>query len=250
MIAKVVVEWKYDPRNYFEENIIIKNDNYEIKIDDGLVSAKIDPDFFNSSKDLIDTLQIYVESRFLAVQLMTHKPFELSKPSRYDLRADGKKNVYISIEPAILKLSGANVDLVVKDKNGNVISDTKKERIDKERWFAEKVAKYRSNDPVLDQMLKSYNMSVTGPKNELVYLYEIRDAASKKFGVKSKALSELQISDNEWSSLGRIANKHRHRGRNLGILHEAEQSELLKARKIAVKIVENYLIYLNKMNNG
>ena len=254
MIAKVVVEWKYDPKNYFEENIIIKNDNYEIIFNEGLVSAKIDPDFFHDFKDLMDTLQIYVESRFVASQLTRHKPFKLSKPSRHDLRTDGKRNIYLSASMKI-KTSISNIDLVVKDKSGKVLSDPKKERIDKGRWFAEKVAKYRSNDSVLDQMLKSYNMSVNEPKNELVYLYEILEAASKKFEGKRKALAELQITDDEWSSLGRIANElpytqGRHRGRNPGILRKAEESELKRAREIAVKIVENYLIYLDKMSNG
>ena len=255
MVEEIVIEWKYDPKDYFEEKIIISNENYKMDIVDGSVKARVDPKFFYEPKDLMSELHDQVESRFLAVQVMTHMPFTLSKPSRYDLRADGTKNIYISVDPVVMKVSIGNADIVVKDKNGNIVSDTKKDRIDKKKWFAETSGKYRTKDPTLDRMLKSYNMSVTDPDNELVHLYEARDAVSKKFGKKGKAKSAINITEKEWNSLGRIANDEpllqgRHRGQNAGKLRKAELSELELARRVASKIVENYMKYLeNKINH-
>ena len=253
MVEKVVIDWKYDPKDYFEGKIVISNENYKLDIVDGSVEARVDPEFFNESKDLMNDLHGQVESRFLAVQVMTHKPFKLSKPSRYDLRANGTKNIYLSVEPIVIRTS-INADLVVKDKNGNIVSDTKRDRIDKKKWFAETASKFRPTDPTLDRMLRSYNMSVTEPDNELVHLYEIRDAVSKRFAKGGKARSVLNITKDEWRSLGRIANDEpliqgRHRGQNAGNLRKAELFELEVARKVASKIVENYMKHLENTIN-
>lgn len=100
-------------------------------------------------------------------------------------------------------------------------------------------------------MLKSYSSSVSDPDNELVHLYEIRDAASTIFGSENNARSKLGITNKEWSDFGLIANKRpllqgRHRGSNAGALRQADADELETVRKIASKIVENYMIHLEK----
>ena len=99
------------------------------------------------------------------------------------------------------------VDIIISDANGNVISNTKQERIDKKKWFSKTSAKFRIKDQTLNQMLKSYGSSVSDPNNELIHLYEIRDAASKKFGGENKTRSKLNITKKEWSAFGLIANK-------------------------------------------
>jgi len=43
------------------------------------------------------------------------------------------------------------IDLKVKDKDGNVVSDTKKERLEKQKHFASLVDKHRNSDATLDQ---------------------------------------------------------------------------------------------------
>ena len=184
---------------------------------------------------------------------MTHQQYNIGKPSRYDLKEDGTKNIYLQVED-IICVASINSDIIIKDEDGNVISDTKQERIDKKKWFAETSVKFRSKDQTLDQMLKSYSASVSDPNNELVHLYEIRDAVSKKFGGKSKASSNLGITKNEWRVFGLIANKKpllqgRHRGSYAGNLRQADVSELETCRKIASKTVENYMIHLINTND-
>ena len=180
---------------------------------------------------------------------MSHRDFTLSKPSRNDLRNDGTKNIFLEAEPIVMKVSIGSVDLVVRDKDGNIVSDLKQERLDKQKWFSETVAKYRGVDSTLDQMLKSYQMAVKDPKNELVHLYEIRDALSTRFGMKKKAMKYLCISNKEWDIIGNLANfqpleEGRHRGKAAGTLRPAENHELEMARKSASNLVEKYLIFL------
>ena len=250
MIEKIVVEWNYEPKDYFEDNITIEYDNYEIEINPGIASARIAPQYIDKIDEIINELNQDLESRFLAVQVMTHQKYNLSKPSRYDLKKDGSKNLYLQVEEMIC-VTSLSADLIVHDANGNVISDTKKERIDKKKWFSETSAKFRIIDQTLNQMLKSYSSSVSDPNNEMVYLYEIREAASKKFGGDNNAKSKLGITKNEWSDFGLITNKKpllqgRHRGSNVGRLRQADVSELDTVREIASKIVENYMILLEK----
>ena len=86
--------------------------------------------------------------------------------------------------------------------------------------------------------------------NELVHLYEIRDALSRRFGGESPACQVLHISSTDWSRLGQLANSEplrqgRHRGKNLGILRNATDAELTEARNIGRQFVEAYLEFLD-----
>lgn len=253
MIEKIVVEWNFKPKDYFEADFAIEYDNYSIEIKSGIAKTILDPVHQDNADKIINDLSQDLESRFLAVQVMTHQSYKLGKPSRYDLRKDGTKNIYLQVEDIIMVTDISPVDIIVKDKNGNVVSDSKQDRIDEKKWFSDTSAKHRVNDPTLDQMLKSYNSSVSDPNNELVHLYEIRDAVSKKFGGENKARAKLNITKKEWSDFGLIANNKpllqgRHRGNNAGFLRKADASELGIMRKIASKMVKNYLTYLENMN--
>jgi len=254
MIEKIVAEWKYDPKEYFEENIHMIEDKYELRIGDGEIEARIDSKFMDNADNIINEINDNLKTRFLAEQVMTHKPFNLSEPKRYDLRSDGKKNRYLKAKSIVTKTSIGKADLIVNNKNGKIISDTKADRINKKRWFAETAIKHGKNDPILKQMLKSYHESVNDPSDELIHLYEIRDAVSDKFSNGKEARKELNITKGEWNSLGQLANKEpllqgRHRGLGAGKLRKAEKFELEKARQVATKIIENYVAYLENENS-
>ena len=253
MIKEIVIEWAYEPKDFFETKLVIKYKDFELIIDSGLAEARLSPDYFDRADCIAKELTQDLESRFMAGQVMAHEQYKLSKPSRYDLRIDGGKNIYCQVDLVCVASIG-KVDLIQRDANGHIISDTKQERIEKKKRLADLAAKFRLIDTTLDQMLRSYNASVSDPKNELIHLYEIRDAAAKKFGNSSKAKTKLTITNDQWNTLGRLANDEpltqgRHRGQNPGTLRDAESAELDQARNIAAKIIENYLNYLEK-NGG
>jgi hypothetical protein len=250
-VHQIVIEWSYEPKDYFESRIILKHDRIEIVIDSGHIEARLGPEYFDNIDKRILELNENLKSRFLAVQVVTHLPYNLSNPSRYDLWKDGTKNIYVHSESLRSSVSLGTVDIVSRDAAGNVISDTRQERIDKKKWFAETAVKFRVKDTVLDQMLKSYDAAVSDPKNELIYLYEIRDSAIAIFKNSLNAKKQLNITNAEWNLLGLLANRKpleqgRHRGENPGSLRKAEGNELEQARKIAAKIIESYLIYLEQ----
>jgi hypothetical protein len=58
----------------------------------------------------------------------------------------------------------------------------------------------------LGALLKSHHNSVRDPDNELVHLYEIRDALSARFGGDRPTRAALQINGADWSCLGQLCN--------------------------------------------
>lgn len=248
-IVTVQLEWKYTPDTYLEEPISISIEEGDLEIKDGIAVAKIDPTLYHANDSIRDDLTRQVESRLYAVQIMTHKDFDLSKPSRTDIREDGKKNHFLEVESCVMTMSVGMVDLIVKDRDGNVVSDIKRERLDKQKQFAYLVDKHRSSDATLDQMLISYQKSVKDPDDELVHLYEIRDSLFEKFGSKKNAIKKLGLTNNEWNDIGKLANalplkQGRHRGKSVGTLRDADIAELEKARKSVACLIEKYLEYL------
>ncbi len=142
----------------------------------------------------------------------------------------------------------ASLDLVHRDAAGNIIFDSKADRIKETKEWAHLAAKH-INDPIAAALLKSYNEAINDPANELTHLYEIRDALSKKFSADNGARSTLTISRNAWSKFGKLANddplyEGRHRGQNVGQLRHATESELNEVRRIAREMILAYLKYL------
>ena len=112
------------------------------------------------------------------------------------------------------------------------------------------VATHRAKNATLDAMLRSYAAAVRDPNNELVHLYEIRDALSKKFDGEQPARAALvAITSAQWSRLGLLGNElplrqGRHRGKATTPLRDATKGELTQARGIARAMIEAYLQYL------
>ena len=95
MIEQIVVEWNYEPNDYFEDNFTIEYDNCDFEIQSGIAIARIASIHIDKVDKIINKLNQDLESRFLAVQLITHKKYKLSNPLRYDLKKDGTKKIYL-----------------------------------------------------------------------------------------------------------------------------------------------------------
>ena len=109
------------------------------------------------------------------------------------------------------------MDFRVTDRHGNVISDSRQDRVERKKNLAELVARYRSTDSLLSSLLRSYEAAVRDANNELVHLYEIRDALSVRFSGETAARATLGISSSQWSRMGQLCNSEplrqsRHRG--------------------------------------
>ena len=197
-------------------------------------------------KDLHDA----VNGRFLGVQLLTHKAYNLSRSTMTRLHPDGRRDISVEAEPGHVVVSGFAPDIRVIDKDGNVVHDSKRDRIEKKKSLAELVSTYLTADGLLTSMLESQSAAVRDPNNELVHIYEIREALSTKFGGERGARSALGISCSDWSRLGQLWNNEplrqgRHRGKSGSALRDATEAELTEARRIALAMIEAYLRHLD-----
>jgi len=246
----ILFEWTYKPPDYFESETLIKQDGYEMTIKDGKAEARLQ--FVDRDGEYLirEELHESLKNRFLGVQLFTHKAFQLSQPSTFHLHPDGKRDVFIQVKAAVITVTSNKVDLLIKDESGNIVADTKQERIEQKNQFADLAEKY-GKDPLTIALLNSYKNAVSDPKNELIHLYEICDTLKTAFKSIKNACTKLGISrKQEWGRLGILANDEplkqgRHRGQNAGYLRDATNAELNEARQIARKMVYSYFLYLD-----
>lgn len=201
----VLLTWRFTPKDYFEDEIRIVRDDYEMVIKDGEVEARINPELHENDRKMREEFHRSLNVRFLGVQILTHKKFALSKPSMCRIHPDGRRVPTIFPETAITQVVVGNVDLVEKDKNGNVVGDSRRDRIERKKNFAELV-ELHSSDPIVVSLLSSYRAAVHDPEDELIHLYEIRDALSFHFIGEKKAREALGLSKSDWSRLGQLAN--------------------------------------------
>ena len=134
-----------------------------------------------------------LNSRFLGAQILNRKPFELSRAPMSRIHPDGRRNQYLFPESIKVTATVGTPDLIVTGSNGKVKNDSRRKRIERRRQLAELVEKHRTQSPVLGGLLNSWNSSIHEPDNELVYLYEIREALSKEFGNEKEARRILNI---------------------------------------------------------
>jgi hypothetical protein len=124
MSAVVQLEWTFSPPDYFEEPIKISRHDYAMTIANGKVQAKIDCGVYDADPSMRRRLDDRLNDRFLGVQLLTHRTYELSKSTMTRVHPDGRKDIFIELEPARMVLSGGTLDIRVTDRDGNVCSAT------------------------------------------------------------------------------------------------------------------------------
>jgi len=122
MSAVVLLEWKFSPSDYFEEAIEISRHDYTMTIADGKVEAKIESAIYDTNPSIRKVLQDSLNDRFLGVQLLTHRPYELSGSTMTRVHQNGRRDIFIELESACFVMSGGSVDFRVTDKDGNIIS--------------------------------------------------------------------------------------------------------------------------------
>lgn len=211
---------------------------------------------FQSRPALELEIQNQLMNRFLANQLFVSRQFTLSsQPDVVTLGPNGGREVTIRVAAASIAVAVGAVDVVIKDKDGRVISDTKQERLGHKRYLGSLIAQHEPADPTLSAVLRSYQAAVNDPDNFLIHLYEIRDALKKRFGHEKNAIAHIGISNNRWRELGILADSQplrqgRHRGSHAGNLRNATKEETDKAYSIAREMIEKYLTYLENDQNS
>ncbi len=255
---QVILEWKYSPLDffedpYFEDPYTIEDDHYIIEIKNGEIKAIVFPTLYDSKPNARIEFHEKIKDLFWGAQVLNFKKFNLSKPTMYRLHPNGRKDITIFADPGVcIATASGKVDRVIKDKDGNIIEDTKAKRINAKRRFAQLSAKFRKTDKIAASILESYNTAVNDPADEFIHLYEILESLCGEFGNEKSVRDALGVSCHRIKKLRILANiepvfQGRHRGKNTGQLREALNIEKNEAREIASELIQNYLDYLDKI---
>lgn len=248
MNTQELFDWTFSPADYFEEPFEIVRDDYTMTISCGAVEARVAAKAFAENPGIRDEIQSALNDRFLGAQLIALRPYELSDSRRTRVHPDGRKDVFIELKGGMVVATGGTVDIRITNADG-VVYDSKAVRTAEKRRLAGLVELLRPSSPALTAMLTSFGNAIRDPQNELVHLYEVRDALSAELGGKSNAIATLGITSPSWSRLGQLSNDEplrqgRHRGKNGAALRDATHAELQEAREIAGSMVSLYIHYL------
>ena len=145
------------------------------------------------------------------------------------------------------------ISVVIKDADGNVIKDTRAERLAEHRAFRDQCLRH-AEDPLLQDLLASFRQAVADPADRMTHLYEIRDALNRHFGGEKTARNQLGLTNKEWSDLGRIANKEpieesRHRGCHPA-LRPATEDEQSRVLAVTRSMIRAYLDHLDRSSTA
>jgi hypothetical protein len=230
------IEWMYEPRDLFEAPYWHSEAEFELLVDGGRALAALNTPTASVPEGLEQRVKVTLDCIFLVRQLQLHRKYTLHGPRTYQ-HSDGRKNVSIRVGSAAVLVLGGQADVVVKDAAGNVVHDSRAERISRHKALLDSVTPKVGRSPALRSLLESYSRSVSDPDDELVHLYEIRDRLSAHYGGEQFARNALRITKNDWQRLGVLANveplaQGRHRGKHRGKQRTATEAELREVRDL------------------
>ena len=230
--------WSYLPADLFEAECRFAGGAYELVIKDGQAAATLNAPQDPVNDRLAKVIAEDLEAIFLVRQLQTRRLYSLSGPTIQQHGPGG--GTTISVRATDATASVGQPDVLIRDQAGNVVADSKAERIATDARMLDAIAPKLARSPLLRGMFRSYSNSLSDAANELVHLYEVRDALAAHYGGEQGARAALGISRSEWKRVGILANDEpieqgRHRGQHAGELRGATSSELEEARTIVRK---------------
>lgn len=247
----VVLEWTFTPLDYFETVLHTESDAYSVDVDHGKVIVRANPMAYTDYREMRDAIHKVVDAGFQGVSVLSHQPYQLVGPTVRRLHADGRRDEILFAADIIVRESVGTPDIQVRDRNRTVLSDSRRDRLECKARFAKLAMRYSQGDPTLALSLVSWQAAMRDPADELVHLFEIRDALAKEFGGEVPARTALGISHKDWKQLGKLANDEplrqgRHRGAHADQLRNATEAELAQARRIARGMLLAYMRHLEQ----
>jgi hypothetical protein len=249
MRYNIVLQFKFEPKIFFEENFAVSNYDYEIKIKEGLVEVLVENDTGTMDSKEIEYFQQVVKEIFWGVQLVAKSPFKLSTPVQKTIAPDGSVTSRAIVNDGLRQYVGGQADLEYTGPDGRRIN-TRTIRVDKKRKLAKLTNDY-SGDATLLLMMNNFDAALVSPKVEFNYLYAIKEIINTRFGGNANAAKAINMTKDEFKDLGKIANdstirQGRHHGKGGTNLRDASEDEKAKIRQLSSKIIEKYLYYLEQ----
>lgn len=251
---RVISEWDFSPEDLFEGECDFSIPGCEILVASGTFKVTVTDRLSRSDAMIRADVEQELRALLAGAQLLQPEPTSLSLRRFSRATDDGRLGATIFVEADLMVVSEMSVDIVLTDKDGHIISDTKADRVRDKQSSAKRVLCH-SDDPTLRAVVDSFQASRADSENELIYIFEIRDALNRRFGGQSEALRILGVKQ-EWNCIGRLANNTEIReGRHRGIfratgLRRATSDELRQARESATRMIEAYLDHLDAASSA
>lgn len=239
------ITWNYTPADYFEAPIQAAYADAVLTFDAGTAIYTTRGAVRVRGRELLDAGMERLRAVLDVRRLLTNRTYVVTHTGFHTLRDDGSRDTTLFVESAHHMVFGDSIDLVAMDKDGNILRDSKSERIASQAVYVTELAARCADSPTLRAMVRSYGMSIDDPHNSLVHLYEVCDAAARHFGSQTDARNALGITKKEWSRLGQLSNieplaEGRHRGAHVSQLRAATSDEIREAQVLAKRILDAF----------
>ena len=250
MSAQTVLEWQYEPKSFFEEKCTIEYAGGHIAIQDGNARGEFEATFYEQGRAFRDAAHQLLTDVFLVQQIQVHTPYALTPPSMTREHSDGRRDATGFPETLVVKVSlGDKIDIIHKDASGNILKDTRAERLNRHLSFRDDALKLKP-DKVLQKMMRSYKAALSDRNNLFLYLYEIRDALKEELGAEGLVCEAVGVSISDWRKFGQLSNdkpllEGRHRGKHTG-LGPATKYEITWALEFNQRLIEGYVAFKSK----
>ncbi len=253
----VVLEWSYTPESYFEDkfetNLSLGNDQYKMVIKKGKIEVYISSSLYDNNHSVHNRIYDAINRKLKVLLLNKFEPLMISKSVLINSHSANDKKTRISYYDVVIDIRNASENIVHKDKNGNVVYDSHNVKMEKNKELIGLINRCESKDFFAISLLDCLYRATNNKSHELIHLYEVIEALSKKFGSQQSARQSLAISRKDWSRLGEIANdlplkQGRHAGKKINELRDVTIAELIEARQLAQRFVKAYLNYLDVDN--
>ena len=248
MCKRYKIQWRYEPTDFYKIPASVTVNSYEITFDGGVAISWVSDVREEKIKQLVVSLSKRLRSVVLSFQCQAHQRLDLVEGYSYcEIHENGSSgSVVIKPAPAILYAKGGIGAVVIRDAEGNILTDSRLDAAAAGKDFAELILSAPEDHPLVLRLLKAYENAIHEPQNELIHLYEIRDALSEKYG--NTAYEILGLSEKSWNRFGKIANKlpltqGRHRGRSK-VLSKANSKVLEYMRTYAREMIVAYIKHL------
>jgi len=250
----IELTWSFEPDNLFEADLEISSVDYRVAISVGRVIATTSQLPIDSLKAKQADIEVFVINLFMGAQIVNRASYKLSAPTITHVDKNGIRNYIIECQTGYFEIRGGMVDLIYTRADG-VVVDTKADRIKRRKLLAQQCAHLARIDYTMARMLRSHQAALLDPEDELIHLYEIRDAAAARLGGDHAAKRKLNVPQKLWSRFGELCNElplkqGRHRGKANGELRDVTEIELTEARSFAVIVMEAYIRYRTDSATG
>jgi hypothetical protein len=140
------IEWTYTPPDFFEAPYEAATPEFELRFDSGTVLATV-PAPLELTPDLERRILAHVTGTLLARQLIVHRPYRLAGP-KVRRFVEGREHTEIRVPAGHYALVGAPAEFVHRDVAGDVVSDTKADRIAQDTAFSDSVVPKIARSPI------------------------------------------------------------------------------------------------------